>query len=198
MRQETALELLTSCVHRDARSYETLYRQAILGCIVLTDYNNATYRVDDVEFTVSPRSTFEIKKKGNVTKISFADYYLQKYHVRIRDLDQPMLVSLSKARERRSGENELVFLVPELCRMTGLTDDMRANFTLMRDLGEHTRINPPVRLKRLENFNQRLQREGAVQEDLKQWNMKLAQKLVEFQGSVLPQEKNCSRTGHKK
>jgi len=87
---------------------------------------------------------------------------LQKYHVRIHDLDQPMLVSLSKARERRSGENELVFLVPELCRMTGLTDDMRANFTLMRDLGEHTRINPPVRLKRLENFNQRLQREGAV------------------------------------
>ena len=56
---------------------QNLFRQAILGCIVLTDYNNATYRVDDVEFTVSPRSTFEIKKKGNVTKISFADYYLQ-------------------------------------------------------------------------------------------------------------------------
>jgi len=73
-----------------------------------------------------------------------------------------MLVSLTKPRERRSGENEYVYLVPELCRMTGLTDDMRANFTLMRDLGEHTRINPPVRLKRLENFNQRLQREGAV------------------------------------
>jgi diadenosine tetraphosphate (Ap4A) HIT family hydrolase len=28
-----------------------------------------------------------------------------------------------------------------------------------------------------------------VQEDLKQWNMKLAQRLVEFQGRVLPQEK---------
>jgi hypothetical protein len=28
-----------------------------------------------------------------------------------------------------------------------------------------------------------------VQEELKQWNMKLAQKLVEFQGRVLPQEK---------
>jgi hypothetical protein len=28
-----------------------------------------------------------------------------------------------------------------------------------------------------------------VQEDLKLWNMKLAQKLVEFQGRILPQEK---------
>jgi hypothetical protein len=28
-----------------------------------------------------------------------------------------------------------------------------------------------------------------VQEDLREWNMKLAQKLVEFQGRVLPQEK---------
>jgi len=82
--------------------------------------------------------------------------------VKIHDLEQPLLVSLTKARERRSGEPEYVYLVPELCRMTGITDEMRGNFTFMRDLGEHTRINPPVRLKRLENFNQRLQREGAV------------------------------------
>jgi aubergine-like protein len=82
--------------------------------------------------------------------------------VKIRDLEQPLLISLTKARERRSGEPEYVYLVPELCRMTGLTDDMRGNFAVMRDLGEHTRINPPVRLKRLENFNQRLQQERAV------------------------------------
>jgi len=79
--------------------------------------------------------------------------------------------------------------VPELCRLTGLTDEMRAIFSLMRDLV----INPPVRLKRLENFNQRLQWEGNIQEDLKLWNMKLAQKLVEFQGRVLPQEKIVQR-----
>jgi aubergine-like protein len=189
MRQETALELLTSCTRGDERMYKKLFTQAITGCVVLTDYNNATYRVDDVDFEVNPKSTFEIRKKGNVTRISYVDYYLQKYQVKIHDLEQPLLVSLTKARERRSGEPEYVYLVPELCRMTGITDEMRGNFTFMRDLGEHTRINPPVRLKRLENFNQRLQREGAVQQDLKLWNMKLAQKLVEFQGRVLPQEK---------
>lgn len=56
---------------------QKLFAQAIVGCIVLTDYNNATYRVDDVDFEVTPKSTFEIKKKGNVTKISYVDYYLQ-------------------------------------------------------------------------------------------------------------------------
>jgi aubergine-like protein len=118
--------------------------------------------VDDVYFDVTPRSTFEVKKKRNVKKITYVDYYLQKYHAKIHDLDQPLLISLTKARERRSGKPEYVYLVPELCRLTGLTDEMRANFILMKDLGEHTRINPPVRVKRLENFNQRLQREGNV------------------------------------
>jgi hypothetical protein len=33
--------------------------------------------VDDVDFNVTPKSTFEIKKKGNVSNISYVDYYLQ-------------------------------------------------------------------------------------------------------------------------
>lgn len=189
MRQETALELLTACAHRDGSMYKILFSQAVVGCIVLTDYNNETYRVDDVNFDVCPKSTFQITRRGSVSNVSYVDYYLKKYQVKIHDLDQPLLVSRSKDRQRRAGKPELVFLVPELCRLTGLTEEMRGNFHLMRDLGEHTRINPPTRIKRLENFNHRLQKESAVQEDLKLWNMRLAQKLVEFQGRILPQEK---------
>lgn len=36
-----------------------------------------------------------------------------------------MLISKSSARDRRAGASELVYLVPELCTMTGLTDQMR-------------------------------------------------------------------------
>jgi hypothetical protein len=56
---------------------QNLFTKAIAGCIVLTDYNNQTYRVDDVDFDVNPRSSFEIKKQGSVTKISYVDYYRQ-------------------------------------------------------------------------------------------------------------------------
>lgn len=53
----------------------------------------------------------------------------------IRDAGQPLLVSKSRPRERRAVEQKavnlagddpnLILLVPELCRMTGLTDEMR-------------------------------------------------------------------------
>lgn len=52
-------------------------------------------------------------------------FSFQRYGVRIRDVNQPMLVSKSSARDRRAGAEELVYLVPELCTMTGLTDQMR-------------------------------------------------------------------------
>lgn len=47
--------------------------------VVLTDYNNKFYRIDDVDFSTSPESTFKTKS-GNE---SFIDYYkrvsLKKY-----------------------------------------------------------------------------------------------------------------------
>lgn len=73
-----------------------------------------------------------------------------------------MLVTRTKAREQRAGGSELVYLVPELCRMTGLTDAMRANFYLMKDLADHTRVGPQSRIERLNTFNTRLMREQPV------------------------------------
>jgi aubergine-like protein len=46
----------------------------VVGAIVLTDYNNNTYRVDDVDFSQNPTSTFELKSKD---KISYLKYYAE-------------------------------------------------------------------------------------------------------------------------
>lgn len=73
-----------------------------------------------------------------------------------------MLVTRTKAREQRAGMPQLVYLVPELCRLTGLTDDMRADFSMMRDLAEHTRVGPESRIERLNDFNRRLLTEEQV------------------------------------
>lgn len=80
----------------------------------------------------------------------------QKYQARINDSRQPMLISKTSARDRRAGMPELVFLVPELCIMTGLNDSMRSNYTLMRAVAEHTAVAPTDRIRRLENFKNRL------------------------------------------
>lgn len=91
-----------------------------------------------------------------------------------------MLISKNKKSVRRFGaEDTLVYLVPELCIMTGITDAMRLyklvfiliqnffyvyyfilnyrnNFTLMKDMAIHTRVNPKERMDRLTNFANRL------------------------------------------
>lgn len=77
-------------------------------------------------------------------------------------MQQPMLVTKSKSKDLNSGMPETVYLIPELCRMTGLTDDMRTNFKLMTALAEHTRMGPNLRVKKLLAFSQRLNREPTV------------------------------------
>lgn len=115
-------------------------------------------------------------------------FILQRYNLNIRDTRQPMLISRAKAREVRMGMPELVILVPELCRMTGLTDAQRQNFQLMRSLAEHTRVAPRARIDKLLKFCKRLYTQDKVVAELKQWDLKLAERLIEFGGRSLPPE----------
>lgn len=91
-------------------------------------------------------------------------------------------------REVRAGMPENIFLIPECCRLTGLTDSQRSNFNLMRSLADNTRVGPPARIEKLQAFSKRLTDNPQVMEELRRWNMKLANNLVEIQGRVLPPE----------
>jgi aubergine-like protein len=73
-----------------------------------------------------------------------------------------MLVSRSKKNDCLNGDDSLIYLVPELCRMTGLTDSMRTNFPLMQDLAKYTRLGPSQRVERLQKFNSRLKTDSEV------------------------------------
>jgi aubergine-like protein len=73
-----------------------------------------------------------------------------------------MLVSRPKKNYSHSGDESLIYLVPELCRMTGLTDKMRNNFPLMQELAKHTRLVPSQRVERLQKFNSRLKTQSEV------------------------------------
>lgn len=79
----------------------------------------------------------------------------QNYQVKIRDQKQPMLVSKPKKRDLRRGAGN-IYLVPELCIMTGLTDDMRGDFNMMKDLAHYMRMAPDKRVQALIRFNKDL------------------------------------------
>lgn len=101
------------------------FKRMVLGSVVMATYGkNRTYTVNDVEYNTTAETSFQTSN-GNTT---FVQYFKERYNIIIRDPRQPMLVSRSKPRDIRAGLPELIYLVPELVRATGITDDMRRNF----------------------------------------------------------------------
>lgn len=69
--------------------FRTKFEKAIIGAIVITNYNNKTYRVDEVLWDKNPMSTFDL---ANGQKLSFKEYYSQNWNIEIIDLKQPLLL----------------------------------------------------------------------------------------------------------
>lgn len=186
LRQDTAYDLLRYAQQRDSRNFKDIFRNELIGQVVLTSYGNtATYKVDDVDFDSSPDSTFDMKGK----KTSYREYYETKYGVKIKDSRQPMLISRPKARDERGGRDTPIYLVPELCRMTGITDEMRNNMNLMRAMADRTRMDSKTRQDRLLVFQQRFTNAPKNVEELKNWNLSLSKNLVNMQARILPPER---------
>lgn len=94
----------------------------------MTGYNNKTYRIDDVDFDNRADSTFHLKKEDR--DISYMEYYKNRYQQNIRFPNQPMLVSRPSRRDingcaNQNIEPQAIYLVPELCGMTGLSAEQR-------------------------------------------------------------------------
>ncbi|XP_058801648.1 piwi-like protein Siwi [Phymastichus coffea] len=186
MRTQTLLDILKDHYQEDKTNYQKKFKNEVLGCVILTVYNNRTYKVDDVDFETNPSRCF---KRKDGSEISYAAYYTEKYQIQIKDMNQPLLVSKSKMRDRRAGKDEIVFLIPELCRITGLTDNMIRQQRLTKALSQYTKLGPSARINKLMEFNRRLQTKPEVIQDFKEWNFNIDKTLVQFQGRLLPRER---------
>jgi len=78
---ETCLNILRQCSEVRGGDYKALFSKAVVGTVVLTEYNNRTYRIDDVDWNITPSSTF---RRGN-EDITYIDYMKQ---VNIVELDK--------------------------------------------------------------------------------------------------------------
>lgn len=92
MRFDTVYSILQSKERDRVPEIKTAFSKEIIGTVVLTRYNNRTYRIDDVRFDLSPKSTFKAGDKD----ISFIEYYKERYNLVINDTKQPLLVSNPK------------------------------------------------------------------------------------------------------
>lgn len=71
MRTETLLSILRRCITDNRKDYQRDFEKQVLGMIVLTKYNNKTYRISDVRYDISPSTTFQTRDGP----ISYIDYY---------------------------------------------------------------------------------------------------------------------------
>lgn len=130
----------------------------LIGSIVMTSYNRKTYRVDDIDWNTTASSTFDLRG----TQTSFLNYFRDKYNIHIRDPGQPLLVSRPKKKDIHRGMTGPILLIPELCQMTGITDEMRANNNLMKAIAQYLHTDPPVRVNKIKDFMQRMKGNHSV------------------------------------
>jgi len=187
LRTDTVLEQIEEIYKRTTGgpSFKPSVEKALLGAIVITRYNNATYRIDEIAWDKHPSDEFEGR---NNEKISYMKYYADKYNKSIRDPKQPLIVSMPKVRDQRGGVTGPIYLIPELCFMTGLSDEQRANFTLMKSMGEYTRQGPDVRAQTLTKFAERLSSKKEIVDELQAWNLKFSKDLMQFRARILEPE----------
>ncbi|XP_042090674.1 piwi-like protein 3 isoform X4 [Ovis aries] len=184
LRMETAYDLISHTREkaRGEDAKEKILRK-LVGSSVLTKYNNRTYRVDDIIWEMSPSSTFT---KSDGSEISFVDYYKERYGTVVTTLNQPLLITKGKwKKSRQDTPHQPIMLVPELCHLTGLTDDMRKDSRMMGDLSTHTRMDPDRRQHKLLTFMDSLRKNNAVQKELRDWNLELEEGFLSLSGRTL-------------
>jgi aubergine len=165
VRPETAWDriknLSTNC-HLGPGELENMLEEFFKGVAVLTRYNSdKVYIIDGIDMTKSPKDKFDTKNGP----VSYLEYYKTKYGHKIQNTDQPLLIH----RDKRTGME--IRLIPELCYLTGLTDEMRANFNLMKELSAITKGNAQEKLKECRDLINQFNSNNDCQQEMKNWGL---------------------------
>ncbi|XP_067134684.1 piwi-like protein Ago3 isoform X2 [Centruroides vittatus] len=191
LRSVTAWDILTELTHTHTKQIQDMAAKQLLGSVVLTRYNNKTYRVDDIDWNQSPLSTFTNSMGQSIT---YKDYYKKSYDIDIKDNTQPLLIHHPKKKNipgAAAGGNQdskFLCLIPELSYLTGLTDTMRSDFKVMKDIASHTRITPNQRHLAIKRFVENINSNPETVEDLSAWGLRLEDAAVNLNGTSLPFE----------
>lgn len=123
----------------------------------------------------------------------------QQYDINIRDPNQPLLFHRPKVKVKTgtqvggegngNGPTEVICLVPELCFMTGLSEELRADFNVKKDLSVHTRLSPEDRFKQLKALVDNIRANPKAMQEVRKWGLDLEDDISRTMGRVMPSEK---------
>jgi aubergine-like protein len=168
LRKDTAIEAILEIKNSSRHDWESKVKKELIGQSVNTKYNKQIYRIDDIDFTQSPKSKFTMEDGKDV---SYVDYYKTKYNFQVTDMDQPLLINKPK-----KGKLKSIFLIPEFCLMTGLSDKQRKDFNFMRDVAKVIKPNPVTRMNSSVELAQLMDENKKCEELMKEWEIKVLAK----------------------
>jgi len=164
------------------------WRRRCAGATVVTLYNNRLYRIKEVDFSMTPLSTFTQTRREDKTEhdMSFQHFYATYYEKEIIELRQPLLVAFSEK------DSEKVYLVPELCALTGFNDEISKDKQMFSAAMKQAKVAPGERLKGICELARSMetpdakndQAQGVASELLQDWNLTLNKEPVTIEGQV--------------
>jgi len=184
MKRKNVLEQMKMWAEQNEATVRTKAEKEIIGETVLTRYNNKNYVIDGIDWDASPDNVF---KKRDGTEVTIRQYYKTTYDMDVSD-NQPLLVHRPKPKEQRmrdlQGLEGPIFLIPELCYVTGL-GTMRQDMTTMREVAKATRFNPAERVHHIEGLVEGLHANPGAVAELDKLNLRFQPSPVQVQGAKL-------------
>jgi len=181
-------------IMRDQRGREQgmqLLQANLIGKTIFTSYNNKTYKIDDIDMEINPTSTFPQRTATGEKEISYIDYFQEHYGKTIKDRSQPMLISrqkklgmVNKGNDRAPPKN--ICLVPELCTLCGIPDDLFANFNFKKAMDAKIRKDPSARQRALDDFIKNFEDpKSQAHKNFSDWGFELKHQAVNIKGRTL-------------
>ncbi|XP_074419907.1 piwi-like protein 2 isoform X1 [Larus michahellis] len=187
IRSDSVLNFMHTIYKQSLSSFQDECTKQLVGNVVITRYNNRTYRVDDIDWNKTPRDSFTLLSGEEIT---FVEYYSKAYGITIRELDQPLLIHRPREKQTPEGKRRLdmVLLVPELTFMTGIPDTKKDS-RMLKDVMREMLQSPRQHYVRLTSLLRRIKDSPEASGELMRWGLTLDPDIHRTQGRILPAER---------
>ncbi|XP_077008857.1 piwi-like protein 2 isoform X4 [Tamandua tetradactyla] len=188
IRNDSVLDVMHAIYQQNKENFQDECTKLLVGSIVITRYNNRTYRIDDVDWNKTPKDSFTMSDGKEIT---FLEYYSKNYGITIKEEDQPLLIH--RPCERQNNQGRLlkgeILLLPELSFMTGIPEKMKKDFRAMKDLTQQINLSPKQHHNALECLLQRISKNEIASNEMTRWGLCLQKDIHKIEGRVLPMER---------
>ncbi|XP_036604040.1 piwi-like protein 2 [Trichosurus vulpecula] len=188
IRNDSVLDVMHAIYQQSSENFQDECTKLLVGSIVITRYNNRTYRIDDIDWNKTPKDSF-IMSDGK--EITFLEYYSKNYGITVKEEDQPLLIHRPSERQNNQGRllKGEILLLPELSFMTGIPEKMKKDFRAMKDLTQQINLSPKQHHTALGNLLQKISKNEMANNEMIRWGLCLDTDVHKISGRVLPMER---------